>query len=65
MNGKTIGSLVEDQHEDIELRYPLLRLREAGAEVGVVALSIAWLLSSSARPICTNTSTSSNRALAL
>ena len=38
LNGKTIGILVEDQHEDIELWYPLLRLREAGAEVVVIGM---------------------------
>lgn len=40
-NGKTIGILIEDQHEDIELWHPLFRLREAGAEVEAVAPFIA------------------------
>ncbi len=35
---KTIGILVEDQHEDIELWYPLLRMREAGAKVIVIGM---------------------------
>jgi protease I len=38
LKGKTIGILIEDQHEDIELWYPLLRLREAGAEVVVIGM---------------------------
>jgi protease I len=38
LKGKAIGILVEDQHEDIELWYPLLRLREAGAEVIVIGM---------------------------
>lgn len=38
LTGKKIGILVEDQHEDIELWYPLLRLREAGADVSVIGL---------------------------
>lgn len=39
LTGKKIGILVEDQHEDIELWYPLLRLREAGADVSVPTLT--------------------------
>jgi putative intracellular protease/amidase len=40
-HGNTIGILVEDQHEDIELWRPVFRLREAAAEVEAVALFIA------------------------
>jgi len=36
LQGKTVGILVENQYEDIELWYPLLRLREAGATTVVV-----------------------------
>lgn len=36
LQGKVVGILVEDQHEDIELWYPLLRLREAGAKTIVI-----------------------------
>lgn len=36
LKGKRIGILIEDQYEDIELWYPLLRLREAGSEVVVI-----------------------------
>lgn len=31
--GKTVGVLVEDLYEDLELWYPVLRLREEGARV--------------------------------
>ena len=34
--GKTVAILAEDQYEDQELWYPLLRFREAGAAVMVV-----------------------------
>lgn len=33
LRGKRIAILVEDQYEDLELWYPALRFREAGAEV--------------------------------
>ncbi len=36
LKGKHIAILAEDLYEDLELWYPLLRLREAGAEVVVV-----------------------------
>ena len=36
---KRIAILAEDQYEDLELWYPLLRMKEAGAEVSVVGLS--------------------------
>src|SRR6266576_2643176 len=35
--GKRVAVLAENMYEDLELWYPLLRLREAGAEVSVVA----------------------------
>ncbi|MBI2264112.1 MAG: type 1 glutamine amidotransferase [Armatimonadetes bacterium] len=31
--GKTVAVLVEDQYQDLEVWYPILRLREAGARV--------------------------------
>jgi protease I len=34
--GKKIAVLVEQQYEDLELWYPVLRFREAGAEVMIV-----------------------------
>ncbi len=36
LQGKRVAILAEDLYEDLELWYPLLRLREAGAEVAVV-----------------------------
>ncbi len=36
LEGKRIAILVEDNYEDLELWYPLLRLREEGADVFVV-----------------------------
>jgi protease I len=35
--GKRVAVLAENMYEDLELWYPLIRLREAGAEVSVVA----------------------------
>jgi len=36
LSGKRVAVLAEDMYEDLELWYPVLRLREAGAEVWVV-----------------------------
>lgn len=36
--GKRIAMLAEDNYEDLELWYPLLRMREAGAEVSVIGM---------------------------
>jgi protease I len=36
LSGKRVAILAEDVYEDLELLYPLYRLREAGAEVVVV-----------------------------
>ena len=36
LSGKRVAILAEDTYEDLELLYPLYRLREAGAEVTVV-----------------------------
>lgn len=36
LTGKRIAILAEDMYEDLELQYPLYRMREAGAEVVVV-----------------------------
>jgi deglycase len=37
LSGKRVAVLAENMYEDLELWYPLIRLREAGAEVSVVA----------------------------
>jgi protease I len=36
LQGKRIAILVAEQYEDLEVWYPALRLREAGAEVAIV-----------------------------
>ena len=41
--GKKIAVLVEDGFEDLELWYPVLRLREAGAEVDVIGTGSAGI----------------------
>ena len=38
LRGKRIAVLAENLYEDPELWYPLLRMREAGAEVAVVGM---------------------------
>lgn len=38
LNGKRVAILAEDHYEDLELWYPLLRLRETGAMVVVVGM---------------------------
>lgn len=41
MDGKRIAMLVEDHYEDLELWYPLIRMKEAGAEVDIVGMPSA------------------------
>ena len=36
LEGKRVGVLAEDYYQELELWYPVLRLREAGAEVVIV-----------------------------
>ena len=36
LTGKRIAILAEDHYQTLELWYPLIRLREEGAQVGVV-----------------------------
>jgi protease I len=38
LTGKRVGVLAEDHYEDLELWYPVLRLREAGATVSIVGM---------------------------
>ena len=38
LEGKRIAILAEDHYEDLELWYPLIRMKEAGAEVDVVGM---------------------------
>ena len=41
LKGKKIAVLAEDNYQELELWYPLLRMREAGAEVLVVGTGSA------------------------
>ena len=41
LEGKRVAILAENQYEDLELWYPLYRLREAGADVFVVGTGTA------------------------
>jgi protease I len=41
LKGKRVAVLAENDYEDLELLYPLLRLKEAGAEVHVVGTGSA------------------------
>jgi len=41
LTGKRVAILAEDYYQELELWYPLLRLREAGAEVKVVGTGSA------------------------
>lgn len=41
LTGKRIAVLVEDGFEDLELWYPVLRLREAGAKVDIIGTGSA------------------------
>jgi protease I len=41
LTGKNIAILAEDNYQELELWYPLLRLQEAGAEVAVIGTGSA------------------------
>ena len=41
LTGKNIAILAENNYQELELWYPLLRLREAGAEVAVIGTGSA------------------------
>ncbi|MFO7741207.1 MAG: type 1 glutamine amidotransferase domain-containing protein [Anaerolineae bacterium] len=38
LEGKRVAILAEDQYEDLELWYPLIRMKEAGAAVDIVGM---------------------------
>ena len=38
VEGKKVGVLVEEFYQELELWYPLLRLREAGAETFTIGV---------------------------
>ena len=51
LKGKRIAILVEDLYEDLELWYPALRLREAGATVSIVGSGAASYSSKHGYPV--------------
>lgn len=51
LKGKRIAILAEKLYEDLELWYPLLRFKEAGAEVKVVAPKVATYASKNGYPV--------------
>jgi protease I len=51
LQGKRVAVLVIDNYEDLELWYPTLRLREAGAEVSIVGTGASAYTSKHGIPI--------------
>src|SRR5436305_7550152 len=51
LTGKRVAVLAEDIYEDLELLYPLYRLREAGAEVTVVGPEVKTYTSKHGYPV--------------
>lgn len=51
IQGKRVAVLAENFYEDLELWYPVLRLKEAGAEVTVVAPAAATYTSKHGYPV--------------
>jgi protease I len=62
LSGKRVALLAEDIYEDLELLYPLYRLREAGAEVTVVAPEVKTYQSKHGYPIQADKSSAHVRA---
>jgi protease I len=56
LQGKRVAVLVENRYEDLELWYPTLRLREAGADVTLVGTSAASYTSVHGIPVQVDTS---------
>lgn len=51
LEGKKIAVLCENEYEDLELLYPLYRLREAGAETVAVGTSVKTFTSKHGYPV--------------
>jgi protease I len=51
LQGRKIGILVEDIYQELEVWYPLLRFREAGAEVAVIGPERKTYLSKHGYPV--------------
>jgi protease I len=56
LKGKRVAILVEDYYEDLELWYPRLRLREAGAEITIVGSGADQYISKYGYPVKADTS---------
>jgi protease I len=56
LRGKQVAILVEDTYEDLELWYPTLRLREAGADVTIVGPEACTYTSTHGIPVQADTS---------
>lgn len=55
LTGRRVAILAEDIYEDLELLYPLYRLREAGAEVTIVAPEVKTYTSKHGYPVHADT----------
>src|ERR671937_500996 len=62
LQGKHIAILAENLYEDLELWYPALRLREAGAEVTIVGSGADTYTSKHGYPVQANTRAEEVRA---
>jgi protease I len=56
LRDKRVAILAENHYEDLELWYPMLRLREAGAEVTVVGAGAPTYTSKHGYPVAADTS---------
>jgi protease I len=62
LKGKRIAILAENLYEDLELWYPVLRFREAGAEVTIVGSGATTYTSKHGYPVQADTSAEQVRA---
>lgn len=64
LTGKRIAILAEDLYEDLELWYPVLRFREAGAEVTIIGSGSETYASKHGYPVQADMSAENARAAA-
>jgi protease I len=62
LEGKRVAILAENYYEDLELWYPMLRLREAGAEITIVGSGADQYTSKHGYPVKADTSAEKVRA---